>query len=271
MPYVLIAPAIIFVLLFRALPLTMTAGFSMFTSNFLEITWAGFANYAHIFTDADLLLPIGNTWLYVLGIVPATLFLAISIAVLAVRAKPKTQTWVRFVFYVPSLVSGVVIATVWRWIFHYDGIVNWIFGKEVMWFSTRLLSVAPISFIQTVTSCGLYVIILIAAFKAIPAEHYEAATIEGASRGQVRRIVMVPQVAPTIALVAVISSAASLQMFGWVWMLAPYPYAATMMFTVYREGFLYGRFGVAAAYSMILMALTVGLVLAQRRLRWSGR
>jgi len=272
MPYLLIAPAIAFCVIFRALPLVVVGGLSFWKTDFMEWEFAGWENYAKIFTT-DLWQPIPNTAWYVILIVPATVLTSLFIALIAQHVSARRQHVIRFLFYLPSLVSGMVISMLWKWVFHYDGVVNWFamrMGFErVIWFSDRITSVVPISFIQVLTGTGFYVIIFMAALKAIPVEHYDAARVEGATRGQIRRRVMIPQILPTVGLATMMITAMSLQMFGWVYMLAPYPYAATMMYTIFHEGFLYGRFGVASAYSVLLMAITVGVIYAQRRIkRW---
>lgn len=267
----LLAPALAFALVFRALPLLMAGALSLFKTNFLETTFVAFQNYGTIFGTPELAWPIANTAWYVLGIVPGTLVLSLLVAMVAARAPVRSQHWIRFIFYVPALASGVVIASIWRWIFHYDGIANWLFGAEVMWFSTRLLSVAPISAMQIVGGCGLYVLVFVAALRSVPRDHYDVAAIEGASAGQVRRWILLPHIAPTVALAAILLTVGTLQIWAQVYILAPYPYASTLMFAMYREGFLYGRFGVSAAYSVILLTITIGVIIVQRRLQaWRG-
>jgi len=269
---VLLSPALLFAFVFRGLPLAMAGALSLFETNFLATRWVGFANYVTIFGTPDLRSPILNTGWYVLGIVPAMLIVSLLIAMVAARMPVGAQHTIRFVFYIPALASGIVLATVWRWIFHYDGIVNWIFGREVMWFSTRLLSVAPISFIDVFGGCGFYVLVFIAVLRSVPIDYYDAAQVEGASASQVRRWILLPHIAPTVGVLSILLISGTLQIWGWIYMLAPYPYASTIMYALYREGFMYGRFGLSAAYSVILLVITVGVVIAQRRLQtWQGR
>lgn len=268
----LLAPGLLFAFVFRGLPLALAAALSLFETNFLETRWVGFENYSTIFGTTDLLSPILNTGWYILGIVPAMLIVSLLIAMVAARMPVGAQHTIRFVLYIPSLASGIVIATVWRWIFHYDGIVNWIFGREVMWFATRLLSVAPISFIEVFGGCGFYVLVFIATLRSVPVDYYDAARVEGASASQVRRWILLPHIMPTVGVMSILLIAGTLQIWGWIYMLAPYPYASTIMYALYREGFMYGRFGVSAAYSVILMAITIAVVYAQRKVQaWQGR
>lgn len=273
MPYLLIAPALLFCLLWRVLPLLLVAGLSFYETDWITTSWAGLANYRRILTDTELSLAIPNTLWYLIGIVPATVGLALLVASSARREPERVQHVVRFTVYLPALVSGIVMATVWRWVFAWDGPINSLLlglgGERVIWFATRLTAIGPISFIETVSGLGYFVIVLMAALQAVPPEHFDIATLEGASRAQVRRYVMIPAIAPTVAVVTMLKVGAALQIFGWVYMLAPYPYAATMMYATYREAFLYGRFGTGAAFSVILMVVTVAAIALQRRAsRW---
>ena len=274
MPYLLIAPAIILCLVFRALPVLIVGALSFWETDFMDWQFVGFGNYVKIFTT-ELWQPIPNTLWYVVLIVPATIALALSVALVAQHAKQTRKHILRMMFYIPSLVSGMVVSMLWRWVFHYDGVVNWALlqlgFERIGFFEDRLTSILPISGIQTISSVGFYIIIFMAALQAIPDEHYDAAHIEGATRGQIRRYILVPQIVGTVGLTVMMVTAASLQMFGWVYWLAPYPYAATMLYTVFHEGFLYGRFGVASAYSVILVAITVTAIFLQRKVKRWGK
>jgi ABC-type sugar transport system permease subunit len=96
-------------------------------------------------------------------------------------------------------------------------------------------------------------------------EILDAARIDGAGwKGQIRHIYL-PAIAPTIALLALVMTMGAMQIFEWVYMMAQHKGAITFMYNIYAEAFLYSRHGMAAAQSVILVAIILGFAFLQRR------
>ena len=270
-PYMLIAPAVILVLIFRFIPLIMVAVLSLFETDFMTTEFVGFANYAKFFATPELYQTIGTTFLYVLVITPCVVAITFTAAVISQPFGNRGQHLTRLVFFIPGLAPGLIMATVWRWFFHWDGPINWFvlkFSEErIVFFSDRWLSVLPISVMTIFGSLGMGVIIFTASLKSIPRELFDVASLDGATRRQTVRYVVIPALMPVLVLVTVVVAASTFNLWGQIYMLAPYPYAASLQYAAFYEGFLYGRFGMSAAIMIIQMVVIVGLIIAQARAR----
>lgn len=273
MPYLLIAPAIVSVILFRLVPLIMVGGLSLYSTNMIEWEYVGMDNFRAIFSDPERWAAIPNSLLYIVIIVPAAVGCSVGLVLIAKALSEREKHMVRLLIYIPALVTGLVMAGIWRWIFHYDGAINNLIrrlgGERISFFSTRMTAIVPISLIQIIGTMSVYVLLLMAAVKSVPDECYDAAKVEGAGEWACHRIVTLPMIRKTIGLVAVISTANALQIFDYVFMLAPYRYSTTLVYSLYSEAFLYGHFGIGSAYTVVLMIITSVLAVFQRRLtRW---
>lgn len=121
---------------------------------------------------------------------------------------------------------------------------------------------------------GFYMIIFLAALQAVPEELYEAAAIDGANRFQQHLYVTVPGIRPAIIFVAIISSISAIKVFEEIWVMTDgtgglLDSALTLMFYLYRQGFINLELGYAAAIAVVFSILT--LVLSILNLRYLER
>lgn len=174
-------------------------------SGYGEMTWLGLENYKAILTDSVFHMAVVNDLLILVFKAIIVLVLSITFAVSITRLKFKkfeTNT-LRFVYYLPNILSAVVISKVWKYFFDLE-LFSMIFGLETPangWIGTYPLPI--ITFVASWCGIGAFMIILIAAINNIPQELYEAATVDGA--GQFRQLfsITLPSVAPQIRYIAV--------------------------------------------------------------------
>jgi len=272
LPYLLLLPVLAVWMLTRAVPLGIAVRLSFIKTNYITETYVYFKNYQQIFTDPSIVQTFKNTLLYMITIVPAYMCFVLFMAFLINDLNKKVQHVARFFVFLPTFVSGIIIANSWKWIFHpRAGLINWLLGlggiEPVQWWSSTVTSVFPISFIHVLSVGGGTIILFLAALGGIDTQIIESAKIDGASRWQIKRFIQLPMISPTIALMSLMCTISTLQIFEWIYMLAPRDYAATMMYRIYHDGFLYGKPGLAAAESMVLLAIILVLAVAQKRLQ----
>jgi len=175
----------------------------------------------------------------------------------------------RILLYIPVLSGGIIIAQVWRWIFSSDGIINWFLSlfnlPAINWFAQGLTSIPIVVMVVIVSSFGSYVIIILSSLTSIDKGIFEAAMIDGANARQIRNKITLPLLAPTIALVGLLSMIASMQIFETIYALVPQEYAYTPTFSIYTLGFKNSKWGMASAQSVILLLITVGLSILKRK------
>lgn len=261
MPFILLIPAVVFFSLFTIWPLFTVFKLSLYQTNFITTTFVGLQNYIDSFFNEMFVQAIKNSWMYIILMVIGMTTSSITIALMVAKLNKKWQDTSRILLYIPVLSGGIIIAQVWRWIFSMDGVVNWLLSlfnlEPVNWFGQGITAIPVIVFIVVVASIGSYVIILLASILSIDRSIFEAAMIDGASNRQIKRLITIPLLMPTILLIALLSMIGSLQIFEIIFVLCPQVYAYTPTFSIYTVGFKFSKWGLASAQSVILMVITV--------------
>ncbi len=236
----------------------------------------GVENYRQLFgADTDFYQALRVTLWYVVLAVPIGQAAALAVAML-MNVRVRGITVFRTIYFVPSVVSGVALATLWLWIFNKDyGLLNAalrpitsLFGATPPdWFGVDANRWAiPGLVLMGLWGVGGGMIIYLAGLKGIPASLYEAATIDGA--GAVRRFwnVTLPMLSPLIFFNLVMAIIGSFQIFTQVYVLT-YPNnretRATLVYVLYlfRQAFELHNMGYASALAWVLFILVLGLTI----------
>ena len=238
---------------------------SLYKTNFITTKFVGLKNYIYALTDPDFLRSILNSLFYAALLIPGQVLVALFIALSIYTMKKKWIDTSRIVFYLPVLSAGIIIAQVWRWVFHIQGPINYMLGKDISWFGQWYTAIPVIAFIVVFSSLGGNVIILLASILSIDKCIIESARIDGANSFQIKTMIIIPMISKTVILIAVLSAIASFQIFENILALAPQTYAATMTFFIYQQGFLFSKYGIAAAEAVVLLVITVVLILIKKK------
>jgi multiple sugar transport system permease protein len=268
--YILILPAFLFFALFTAWPLFEVFRLSVYKTNFITSTFIGLDNYIVSFQSEAFIKSITNSLFYAAILVPGQVILGLGMALYIFKMSKKWQDVSRIMFYLPMLSAGIIIAQCWKWIFHINGPINWLIGlcgfKALNWFGQFYTSIPVIAFIVLISSFGGNVIIFLAAIQAINKDYFEAAMIDGAGWRLIKSKIIYPLIAPTIGLIALLSGLNSLMIFETIYALNPQEYTATMAFSVYSQGFMFSKYGMASAQAVILLFVSVVIMLIKKRL-----
>ena len=123
---------------------------------------------------------------------------------------------------------------------------------------------------QVVKNVGLNMVLFLAALQGVPAELYEASTVDGASRFTQLRRITVPLISPTILLASIITIVGSLQAFAQIAVLTqggPGTSTTVLVYYLYQQAFQFHHFGYGATLSVLLLAIVGVLTLVQWQLR----
>lgn len=239
-------------------------------TNFITTKFIGFDNYFNAFTDSNFIISILNSLFYCILMVPGQLFLGLGSAFLIFKLSKKWQDVSRIIFYIPVLAAGIIIAQIWRWIFHMNGLFNWIIGlfgiMPINYFGEWYSAIPSVAFIVIVSSFGANTIIFLAAMQSIDKSLFEAANIDGASWWQIKYRIIIPMIMPTIGLVTLLTIIASFGIFETIYSLVPQSYSATTTYSIYRSGFLFSKYGLASAESIIFLFIILSLSLIKNRI-----
>ncbi|MBE3638000.1 carbohydrate ABC transporter permease [Mangrovicoccus algicola] len=229
--------------------------------------FAGVSNYVHMATaDPNFGAAMKVTFLYVALSVPLKLAFALAVAMMLNRGMRGLPVY-RAIFYLPSLLgASVAIAVLWRQLFAADGLVNdllWVFGIEgPSWISNPNYSLYTLV-ILSVWQFGSPMIIFLAGLRQIPADMYEAASIDGASKRRQFVKITLPLLTPVIFFNLVIQTIDAFKAFTPAFIVSGGsggPINSTLFYTLYlyQEAFGYFRMGYASALAWVLVAIIAG-------------
>lgn len=287
MPYVFVLPNLIIFGIFVFYPVlmnfyySMTGGSALFAS---DRPYIGFENYRQLFDCANILTPatcredrfwrgVFNTSFFVVVQVSVMVGFALVTA-LVLNRSIRGRGVFRSVFFYPVLLSPVVVALIWKWIIAREGILNGLLNimsqESIIFLLDGRWAMFWVIFVSVWAHMGFYTLILLAGLQAIPADVYEAGSIDGADSARSFRYLTLPLLMPTLFVVTVLSMIRSVQVFDEVYALTGGgPGSATyfMVQYIYDTGFAsqIQRFGLAAAASVLLGFALLVLTLIQLR------
>jgi len=269
--YLFILPSVLLFLLFVLYPLVRSFVLGFQEANLVSAKWVGLANYIEILQDPRFHTALINTMLFVVFLVPTVVFMSYFVALRLAPLTSRWQTYFRAAFYLPVVVSGVMISMIWLWIFNpVYGLLNTVVGffgvKPVAWMGYRgtlyWLMVVVFTF-----NFGVPLIIYMAAINNIPEELYEAARIDGAGKRTVNWKITWPLLKPSTFFLFVTQTVAVFQTWVVIQLLTnggPAHSTETIVFQIYMDAFWYNQYGRASAMGMILLVIIVFLTLAQK-------
>ena len=239
-----------------------------------EITWVGFDNYRRLLEDTRVQGAFTNTLQYTAVVVPASLIIALLLA-LALNEKVPGRTLFRAAFFLPVIASFAIIAIVWRFLLNPDiGLLaywsNQIGIPTRAWLRDVRYAMPAVMIVSVWKTVGFNMVILLAGLQGIPDVYYEAAKVDGANRWQRFRHVTMPLLRPTWTFVLIISIISSFQVFDQVWVLTPrggpLHSTETIVTYIYYQGIELLDVSYAASIGVMLFVIVFVLTLVQLRL-----
>lgn len=267
LPYLLIAPVVIFIVGLALVPAASTIIQSFFRVNALDppTRFDGFGNFVRLFKDNAVTSSIKNTAFYVLvGVVLSTV-LGIAMAVLLQRPF-RGRSLVIAVLILPWALPGVVEGILWSGIFDPNaGLISSLlstFGSGgqnlILIGQNRLLTISLIELVQVWQITPLSVLLILAALQLIPHELYEAAEIDGCGRWGAFRRITLPLARPGIAVTVVQAVIATLNVFDQPYVLnGAADTGASVTMQTYFISFQNLDFGEGYALSLLIAVSTL--------------
>jgi alpha-1,4-digalacturonate transport system permease protein len=289
MPYVFVLPNLLIFGIFILFPMLLnfvyafTGGASFIPS---DRPWVGTDNFDRLLACENFLDPhtcgedlfwraVYNTMGYVVFQVALMVLFAL-ITALILNRKIKARGFFRSVFFYPVLLSPIVVALIWKWILQENGVLNGIltslghdkipFLVNAQWARFLVIMISVWAFM------GFYTLILLAGLQSIPADLYEAASIDGANPWQSFSKITLPLLMPTMVVVLVLSLIRAVQVFDIVFAFTGGgPGTATLYLVqyIYNYGFSSPnkQFGLAAAASLLMGGVLIVLTVVQLAVR----
>ncbi len=271
--YLFLAPFLLFFIAFTILPILLTLVISFQDVGVRTTRWVGFDNYADLVDDTVFWRAIVNSLVVTAVVVPVATIGSLLIAAIAVTLPMRWQSLARGGFYLPAIASALVLTMVWLWILHpVNGILNWVISPlgvgNIEWLGRSNTALASVMLVVLSFSLGAPVILFIAALNGIPREIYEAARLDGATALREFLRISIPLVRPVLALVVIILTLGTFQIFVIVKVMTlggPANATQSLVFRIWQLAFTRGEFGSAAAIAVVLLVIGLAIAIAQRR------
>jgi len=274
-PWLFVAPVLLVVGGFILYPFLRTLWLSFTDATLLRPgSFVGLKNFTKLFQDERFGTAMLNSSLYVVCVVPFMVFLPLVLASL-VKGSSKLMGFFRTTFYLPVVMSAVIVGLIWTNMLDDRGFVNSLFKwlkivtEPIPFLTDRWLVLFSAMFVTIWMGLGYYMVIYLAALANIDDTLYDAAAVDGA--GAVRSFfnVTLPGVKSTMGLVTLLSSISAFRVFGEIYVLTNGTGGVggqdlTMTMLIQREGTgLQAQLGYAGAISMVMFVVLGALVAIQ--------
>jgi multiple sugar transport system permease protein len=273
-PYLFVTPAMVGLGVFKLYPILEGLRLSFYDVRPIARTqeFVGLANFLELVRDPVILRATWNTLLFNLVVTPSQIVLALGLAVLVNRKGRVVQAF-RSVFFMPAVISLVVASIVWKLMYAPDsGLINGLLiavGIPAQTFLTsQAQAMASVMAMVVWKGVGYWMVILLAGLKDIPEGIQEAAIVDGAGPSRRFFSITLPLLSPTLLFVVVADTVINFLLFVPVYVMTqggPSEATTLLMFEVYRNAFVYTRFGYAAAISTALLLVIALAVSIQMR------
>lgn len=281
--WLFLAPAIALIGVFTITPFAQAIllSFQSWDGVSPDTPWVGLANYEFVAGDPIFWASMRNVLVFgVVGFFAGN-GIALGMA-LAVNAVTRGRTFFRTVFYLPGVLSVVVVGLLFSFILAPgSGVLNRLLdlaglgALQQNWLGEPSVALPAVAAVFVWFHWGFGFLLFLAGLQDVPRELYEAAELDGANRWARFRYVTWPQLAPVTSIVSLLTLLAALQIFGTVQVLTnggPGYHTMVPTLAIYNEAFVNWRYGSAAAMSVIfggalVLLSVVQLALTGRRSR----
>jgi raffinose/stachyose/melibiose transport system permease protein len=278
---VLIFPGLLVMLFSIAAPVALSVYYSLTQwAGFGDLSFIGFKNYR------DILLADRTFWLSLLNalvLMVVTIFIQNPIAFILAAVLTKVRKGSRFfrtVFFVPAIISVVVITKLWVSIFNPTyGLVNKLLkelGLETLataWLSNPNTALFAVIFIMIWYGFGWALLFYYSGLVTVPRDLEEAGLIDGASPLQLYTRVIIPYILPVIQAVLIIAVVSCLKQMEIVYLStagAPGDRTQFIANYLYLKAFTYSQYGYGNAISVLFVVVAILLTILTRRITWQS-
>ncbi|MFA6599303.1 MAG: sugar ABC transporter permease [Ignavibacteriaceae bacterium] len=273
LPYLLVSPYIVHFLLFVAFPVVFSIVLTFHKWNIISpMEYTGFNNYIRLFNDKTFFRSIGNTLMFLVIHIPLQIIVALFLAEI-LNQKIKLRGVFRGAFFLPVIVSGVVVTILWQQLYGFDtGLFNRLLTgvglSKVGWLTDPGIAMVSIAVMATWKNVGLYIILFLVGLQTVPAQYYEAADLEGANHWQKFFRITLPMINPTIFMVVILSTIGGFSLFIEPYIMTgggPLNSTVSAVLYIYKQGFFYYHMGYAATLGLFFAFIILAVVMIQKK------
>ena len=283
---IVVAPMIVTFVLFWIYPMIVGAygSFTLWRAFNPSQPWVGLRHYVALFHDPIFLRALQNTALYALMYLPASIVVAMAIA-LAIEATGLVRGLYRTIYFMPVVTSTIATALIWSWLYQpsfglFNQLLAMMHGPRLSFLKSTSQALPSIAFYALWKNVGFTMVLFMAGLSSIDRSYYDAAKVDGANNWQAFWRITLPLLQPTMVFVLITGVIGTLQVFGPIYVMSAGgdglpggPANATMVVSVYQwlMAFRELELGYGSAMGIILFLIILLLTLFQVRFlrrRW---
>lgn len=261
-PARLMIPAALVFGFFYIVPVVASFVMSMTDWNinrFYQPEWIAFENFRYIFQDPKFLLSAKNTLIFAVASSVLKTLLGLILA-LALNRKLKTKNLMRTVYYLPAVLSMVIVGIMMKSIFSVDGVFNQLLGSlgleflQKDWIMNKDTAMGIVIFADVWRWTGFNMAMFLAGLQGIDQTYYEAAKVDGASGWKMLKNITLPLLMPSFTINIVFNVIGGLKVFDQVFIITGGGpgYATQVLSTYVFNNYSQGLLGRSTAMSLIL-------------------
>ncbi|MFC7623017.1 carbohydrate ABC transporter permease [Microlunatus sp. GCM10028923] len=274
-PYLFCVPALIGYGLVVLYP-TLAGGYHAFTDwtgGAEPARFVGVDNFLRLVEHPNARSAVINTLLIALGCTAVQTALGLAIAV-ALHSRLRSRNVLRTLFFAPALLPPVVIGFLWQYVLTPDGPLNSVLrgigadGLARNWLGDEAVALPSVIAVIIWQNTGLTMVIFLAGLQGIPAELYEAASLDGATGWRRFTQITLPMLIPATTITLSLTLIGSLKLFDQVFVMTgggPGYATETLSLVMYKTAFVSGEYGYSAAIAMVLTMIVFAFALIQLR------
>lgn len=270
-----LTPAVVIVLLLTAWPianlLRMSVSTITFTRDGAQFAFTPMENFARLVGDSLFLTNLWTTLVFVVASVAIEMVLGFLLA-LMVSGVPRGKALVRTLMILPVLVPPVAIGSMWKMVYNYDfGILNQALGLvglgPVGWLSDPSIALWSVVLVDVWHWTPFVFLILFAGIEGLPRDVIEAARVDGATTWQIVRKIVLPLMAPAIAVAFIFRSIMAFKVFDQIFLLTsggPGTTTEVVSLRLYHVFFHQNQLGYGALLSLVIILAVIAFLLVSR-------
>lgn len=242
---------------------TVILSFKDYSTNLYAPSFVGLDNYITLLKSKEFYKVIWNTFLYVVGAVPILATVPLVLAIL-INQKIRCLNLYKILIYLPVIISIVVVAIAFKWLYATQGILNYVAElfkiSPIDWLTSPDVAIWSVIIVTIYKGIGYYMMIYLSALIGAPKDLLEAAEVDGAGLIQKHLNVTIPYLMPTIALVVTVSTISALKVFAEIYVMTrggPLDSTKTIVYYIYERAFENLDLSMASAASVILLIIVM--------------
>lgn len=266
---VFVLPAVVFFATFSLYPVAQAFYLSFFNFDlFTPKIFVGLGNYRYLWESQIFRHSFLTTLYYVFGTCIPIWFISFGLALLFNRSF-RLRDFFLAIYFTPVIMSLVVVSMIWKFIYNPAGPINALFGLNIAWLTNEKWVMPALIILSVWKGIGYYMILYLAGLRTIPAEYYEATSIDGASPWQKMVYITLPLMRHTIVFVIIVSIVIGFKVFVPMFIMTlggPNNASLVLTLNIYETAFRFSRMGRAAAESVFMFLFLMGFSIFQLRL-----